>query len=68
MDDDTPITWAQLKRAIERASRQAGVYADSRNPHEEIAQETAGIALAHLEAALDEEREHAELQESLRET
>jgi hypothetical protein len=68
MDDDTFITWGQLKRAVERASQTAEGYSESRDPHEEIAQVTASMALAHLESALDEERQSAELAEELKET
>jgi hypothetical protein len=55
LSDDTPITWGQLKRAVKEAGRIADAYGDSHDPHEEIAQQTASIALAHLEAALDKE-------------
>lgn len=64
MDDDTPITWGQLKRAVKEASRTADVYSDCHDSYEEIAQRTAGIALAHLEAALDKEGQSADLAES----
>lgn len=65
MDDNTPITWGQLKRVLRRAERTAGIYSESRDPHQEIAQGTASITLAHLESALDDERQDAELAEAL---
>lgn len=68
MDDDTPITWSQLRRVIGRAGETTDIYSDSRDPHEEIAQGTAAVTLAHLEAALDDERQRVELQEGREET
>lgn len=65
MNDDTPITWGQLKRIVEAAARKADLYSDSNNPHEEIAQSTASIAFAHMEEAIDKERESAELSEKI---
>lgn len=53
--DDTPITWGLMRRALERAYREAGDdYAD---PHESIRMDTVGVGFARLEGALQRELE-----------
>lgn len=65
MDENSPVTWGQLRRIVEKAGRTAGAYSDTHEHHEALAQETAGISLAHLEAALGEEFESAKVQADL---
>ena len=53
--DETPLTWGVMRRALERAYREAD--SDGAGPHDAIAMDTIAMGFAQLESAIERELE-----------